>query len=396
MQPVMIVATWSIFMVSVLVVLHCYVGYPLWWRLIGSSRPLLPVPSMPDEQALPHISVIVVGYNEAGCIARRVENLLQCDYPADKLEIIIASDGSDDGTERLAAQAADGDTRVQVQHFLERRGKVRVLNDVCPLARGGILVLSDANVDFATDTLRCLVRRFQDAKVACVCGKLCFRAREGEAHTQSEGIYWKLETWLKQHEGGRGVLLGANGANYALRRDLWAVCPPEIVVEDLYIPLRLLMAGWAVVFEPAALAYEDLPPALSDEFGRRVRIGAGDYQILARCLRLLNPAQGLAAWVFFSHKVLRWLVPFFMLSALLAVVVLLVMGAAGSFLVGTACVAAMTFTAAGFFSRRLPGSLGRLTAVCAYFATMNAALLMGCLRWLRGGQKTTWKRTRRA
>jgi cellulose synthase/poly-beta-1,6-N-acetylglucosamine synthase-like glycosyltransferase len=232
--------------------------------------------------------------------------------------------------------------------------------------------------------------------VACVCGKLCFRAREGEAHTQSEGIYWKLETWLKQHEGGRGVLLGANGANYALRRDLWAVCPPEIVVEDLYIPLRLLMAGWAVVFEPAALAYEDLPPALSDEFGRRVRIGAGDYQILARCLRLLNPAQGLAAWVFFSHKVLRWLVPFFMLSALLAVVVLLVMGAAGSFLVGTACVAAMTFTAAGFFSRRLPGSLGRLTAVCAYFATMNAALLMGCLRWLRGGQKTTWKRTRRA
>ena len=392
----MIVATWSLLIVSVAVVLHCYLGYPLWWRLIGSRRPLLPVPPMQEESSLPHISVIVVGYNEAGCIARRVENLLQCDYPTDKLEIIIASDGSDDGTERLAAQAAAGDARVQVRHFVERRGKVRVLNEVCALAQGSILVLSDANVDFASDTLRCLVGRFQDAKVACVCGKLCFRAREGEAHTQSEGIYWKLETWLKQHEGGRGVLLGANGANYALRRDLWTGCPPEIVVEDLYIPLRLLMEGWSVVFEPAALAYEDLPPALSDEFGRRVRIGAGDYQILARCLPLLSPAHGLAAWVFFSHKVLRWLCPFFMLSALLTVIVLVVLGAAGSFLIGVAGVAALTFTAAGFFSRRLPGSLGRLAAVCAYFATMNAALLLGFLRWLRGGQKTTWKRTRRA
>ncbi|OYW74349.1 MAG: hypothetical protein B7Z37_18270 [Verrucomicrobia bacterium 12-59-8] len=225
---------------------------------------------------------------------------------------------------------------------------------------------------------------------------MVFRPREGEAHTQSEGIYWKLETWLKQHEGGRGVLLGANGANYALRRDLWTGCPPEIVVEDLYVPLRLLMEGWAVLFEPAALAYEELPPALSDEFGRRVRIGAGDYQILARCLALLNPAHGLAAWVFFSHKVLRWLVPFFMLSALLAVFALLLLGAAGSFVVGAACLAVLTLTAAGFFSSRLPGPLGRLAAVSAYFASMNAALLLGCLRWLRGGQKTTWKRTRRS
>jgi len=392
----MIVAAWIILMVSLAVVLHSYVGYPLWWRLIGGRRPLLPVPPIQEEPSLPDISVIVVGYNEAGCITRRVENLLQCDYPADRLEIIIASDGSDDGTEQLAAQAAGGDARVQVRHFTERRGKVRVLNDVCPQAKGGILVLSDANVDFAPDTLRCLVRRFQDPKVACVCGKLVFRPREGEAHTQSEGIYWKLETWLKQHEGGRGVLLGANGANFALRRDLWAGCPPEIVVEDLYVPLRLLMDGWAVVFEPAALAYEDLPPALSDEFGRRVRIGAGDYQILARCLSLLNPTHGLAAWVFFSHKVLRWVAPFFMLSALLSVITLWGMGAAGSLQLGAACVAIMALTAAGFSSLRLPGPLGRLAAVSAYFASMNAALLLGCLRWLRGGQKTTWKRTRRS
>ncbi len=391
----MIFSAWFILTLSMAAVLHCYVFYPLWWCFIGARRPLLAVPPMQEEAALPLISVIVVGYNEAACIARRIVNLLQCDYPADKLEIIIASDGSADGTERLAAEAADGDTRVRVRHFTERRGKASVLNDVCVQAQGSILVLSDANVDFAPDTLQRLVARFQDPKVACVCGKLCFRTRAGEAHTQSEGIYWRLETWLKQQEGGRGVLLGANGANYALRRDLWTGCPPEIVVEDLYIPLRLLMAGWSVVFEPSALAYEDLPPALADEFGRRVRIGAGDYQILARCLPLLHPAYGLAAWVFFSHKVLRWVAPFFMLAAALAALVLLAFGAAGSLLVGLVGLCIITLMAAGFLSVRLPGPLGRLASVCAYFATMNAALLLGCLRWLRGGQKTTWKRTRR-
>ncbi|MCF7785105.1 MAG: glycosyltransferase family 2 protein [Prosthecobacter sp.] len=392
----MIFTAWFILMLSVAAVLHCYVFYPLWWRCFGARRPLLPVPPMQEEATLPLISVIVVGYNEAACIVRRIVNLQHCDYPADRLEIIIASDGSDDGSERLAAEVAGGDARVQLRHFAERRGKVAVLNEVCPQARGSILVLSDANVDFAPDTLRCLVARFQDAKVACVCGKLCFRTREGAAHTQSEGIYWKLETWLKQHEGGRGVLLGANGANYALRRELWTGCPPEIVVEDLFIPLQLLMQGWSVVFEPRALAYEDLPPALADEFGRRARIGAGDYQILARCLPLLHPSRGLAAWVFFSHKALRWVAPFFMLSAVVAGLVLLVLGAPGALLVGALGLCMLLLTVVGFSSLRLPGALGRLAAVSAYFVTMNAALLLGCLRWLRGGQQTTWKRTRRA
>ncbi|WP_395736489.1 glycosyltransferase family 2 protein [Prosthecobacter sp.] len=387
----MIATAWIIFLLSVAAVLHCYVFYPLWWRFIGARRPLLPVPPEEDEQTLPVVSVIVVGYNEAACIGRRVENLLQCDYPAEKLEIIIASDGSDDGTERLAAI----NDRIQVRHFKERRGKVRVLNDVCPQARGSILVLSDANVDFAPDTLRRLVTRFQDPKVACVCGKLCFRTRAGEAHTQSEGVYWKLETWLKQQEGGRGVLLGANGANYALRRELWTGCPPEIVVEDLYVPLRMLMDGWAVVFESSALAYEDLPPALSDEFGRRIRIGAGDYQILASCLPLLNPTHKLAAWVFFSHKALRWIAPFFMVTGLLAVLALVLMRAPGSLLLGAASLAVVALTATGFTSLKLPGPLGRLASVSAYFATMNAALFLGFFRWLRGQQKTTWARTRR-
>jgi cellulose synthase/poly-beta-1,6-N-acetylglucosamine synthase-like glycosyltransferase len=390
----MIPLVWLLLVLCVGAVLHTYLFYPLWWRFIGQRRPHLPVSEAPA--AWPFISVIVAGYNEAACIGHRVENLLQCDYPADQIEILIASDGSDDGTDRRAAEAAKGDPRVRVLPFAQRRGKVNVLNEVCKQAKGEILVLSDANVDFAPETLKCLVTRFEDPRVACVCGKLCFRTRSGEAHTQSENIYWKLETWLKQHEGGRGVLLGANGANFALRRDLWKGCPPEIVVEDLYIPLRLLMDGWRVMFEPTALAYEDLPPALADEFGRRVRIGAGDFQILARCLSLLHPSNGLAAWVFFSHKVLRWSTPFFLVGGILAVLLLVVLRAPGASGLALVAVCALAWTVLGFTSIRLPGVLGKAASASAYFAAMNAALFLGFFRWLRGSQSTTWNRTRRS
>lgn len=390
----MIALAWSVLTLCVCAVLHSYLFYPLWWRLIGRRRPILPLREPPA--AWPFISIIVAGYNEATCIGRRVQNLLQCDYPIDKMEILIASDGSEDGTDRMAAEAAMGDPRVRVLAFTLRRGKVNVLNEVCANAQGKILVLSDANVDFAPDTLKRLVTRFEDPRVACVCGKLCFRTRAGEAHTQSENIYWKLETWLKQHEGGRGVLLGANGANFALRRDLWQGCPPEIVVEDLYIPLRLLMDGWRVMFEPAALAYEDLPPALADEFGRRVRIGAGDFQILARCLSLLHPSNGLAAWVFFSHKVLRWGTPFFLVGTISAILLLVLLRAPGAWALAVVAVCTLVWTAIGFTSIRLPGILGKIASASAYFAAMNAALFLGFFRWLRGSQSTTWNRTRRS
>ena len=127
-----------------------------------------------------------------------------------------------------------------------------------------------------------------------------------------------------------------------------------------------------------------------------MRIGAGDYQILARCLGLLHPSHGLAAWVFFSHKMLRWLAPLFMVGGILALLLLVMLGAPGAWLVAAGGLCVGGLTAAGFFSKWLPGPLARLAAVCAYFASMNAALLLGCLRWLRGGQRTTWNRTRRA
>ena len=377
-------------------VAHSYVGYPLWWTIFGNyfSRKAF---SNPDFQDLPSVTIIVAAYNEDTCIANRIRNLLALDYPHEKLQIFIESDGSDDSTVTEARKAAQGDQRVHISDHKERRGKVSVLNDACRRAGTEILAFSDANVDFAPDALLRLISPFFSSEVACVCGKLRFRVPEGSAHAASEGIYWKLESWLKEQEGSRGVLLGANGAIYALRRSLWKPCPPDTVVEDFYIPMTLLMNGHEVVFEPTALAYEDLPPTLKDEFGRRIRIGAGDFQALVRCLPLLHPRHGLAAWAFFSRKVLRWLGPFFLLFSFLSTLVLV--SSPNGYSLGYlslfcwALFISMAFV--GTFATTRHGFMGKIFGASAHFASMNLALLFGFFRWLSRSQRVTWKRTAR-
>lgn len=375
-------------------VAHTYFLYPLWWRVWGKRFAVVKFPKDADN-CLPHLTVIIAAYNEAEFIQQRVRNLLALDYPAELLQIIIASDGSDDGTELLAEEAGRDDPRVSVVRFSERRGKVSVLNDVCGAAGGDILVFSDANVDFAPDALTHLVKPFSNPEVACVCGKLCFRPRAGQTHTASEGFYWRMETWLKEQEGARGVLLGANGAIYALRRSLWKKCPPDTVVEDFFIPMKLLIERWQVFFEPKAVAWEDLPPALKDEFGRRIRIGAGDFQALWRCLPLLHPRFGLAAWVFLSHKVLRWAGPFFLLGAYVSSIILT---SSGSYVASVLLVLQSAFYAMAVVGLVMPSGTGivhKFIGLCTHFTSMNAALFFGFFRWVRRGQSTAWQRTRR-
>jgi cellulose synthase/poly-beta-1,6-N-acetylglucosamine synthase-like glycosyltransferase len=382
----------GILLLSIGAIIHSYFLYPLSWRF----RHTAPLPALAEPRTWPRVSIIIAAYNEAGVIADRVRNLLATDYPPELLEIFIASDGSADHTVTQARSAAAGDPRVIVLDCHQRRGKVGVLNDVCDQASGDILVFSDANVTFEPDAIRVLVQALQDPSVGTVCGKLRFRALDGKLSAQSEGLYWKLESWLKEQEGRRGVLLGANGAIYALRKQDWQPCPANTVVEDFYIPMRLLMQGRRVVFEPRAQASEDLPPALKDEFSRRIRIGAGDFQALSRLLPMLHPAQGLAAWVFFSHKVLRWFGPFFLLAALGSNLWLAARGHLGFQALLLAQLAFYALALAGMKNHSGTSVSHRLAAAAAHFVGMNAALFLGFFRWLSGTQRVTWNVTRRS
>jgi cellulose synthase/poly-beta-1,6-N-acetylglucosamine synthase-like glycosyltransferase len=375
-------------------ILHSYVTYPLFWQVFRRSRPAQTMGNARGA-TLKKVSLIVAAHNEESHIERRVKNLLGCDYPRDLMEIIIASDGSTDRTASLVRGLTSASTSLRLLDYPVRRGKVSVLNDACQEATGDVLVFSDANVDFHPQAIRELLHALDAPMVGCVCGRLIFRVKKGAAHEESEGLYWALETWLKRHEGAAGCLLGANGAIYAMPRQLWESCPPDTIIDDFFIPMRLMMKGWKTVYAPAAIAEEDLPPKAADEFGRRIRIGAGNFQALTRCLPMLNPSMGLAAWAFFSHKVLRWLGPFFMIFIAAGTLLWLLVGSpmALPLLCGQA-----VFYAAAWAGWRWPtisGPVRKITGTAHHFTAMNIALLLGFFRWLKGSQNAAWNRTQR-
>ncbi|MFZ4764479.1 MAG: glycosyltransferase family 2 protein [Roseimicrobium sp.] len=374
---------------------HSYVFYPAIWLLIDKFFPHTNEERMPGP-ASEKVTIIVAAHNEEAVIADRVANCLALDYPADLLEVIIASDGSADATVERARLAAGGHPSARILDFPMRRGKSSALNDAVAQANSDVLVFSDANVEFDKGAITALVHRLRDPKTACVCGKLCFKVPANRVHAYTEGLYWRLETWLKEREGRRGMALGVNGAIFAMRRDLWRACPADSIVEDFFIPMRLLMDGWKVTFEPQAVAWEDLPPLQSDEFGRRIRIGAGDFQALSRLWPLLLPHHGWAAFVFLSHKVLRWLGPFFLITILCGTVWLSLRGFALAQLLLTLEAFALAVAWVGLSIHQGQSLASRVAGAAGHFLSMNAALFLGFFRWLRRSQSVAWRRTRRA
>ncbi len=375
-----------------MVPVYCYIIYPLLLAVLPRGRyadPPMPQPGEPQ----PMVSVIIAAFNEDQHIAQRIQNCLGSSYPADRLEVLVGSDGSDDETNKILSSFKD--PRVRAFPFTERRGKVSVLNDLAREATGEILVFSDANTAFNDDNIACLVQRFNAREVACVCGKLVFVDPETGTPPNNEGAYWKLETFLKTAEGSRGALLGANGANFAIRASYFIECPINTLVEDFLMPMLVLKQGGKVVYAPEALATEDSAPSTKDEFRRRVRIGAGAFQSLTQLWPLLSPSRGFAAFAFFSHKVLRWLTPFLVLGAFLITLTM-------SFLCGGIFWGALLLQLGllgliviGWFAEKFRLRIG-LLGLPFYFFSMNAALFVGFFRWVGSAQKVTWTRTPRA
>jgi cellulose synthase/poly-beta-1,6-N-acetylglucosamine synthase-like glycosyltransferase len=370
-----------VFLVSAGVIIYSYAIYPLLLALLPARRG-----EKPDEPAeWPSISVLISVYNEEKHISERIENLLALDYPADKLEIIIGSDGSTDRTNDLVGEFTD--SRVKLHAFEERGGKPSVLNRLVPQTRGELLAFSDANAMFAPDALRKLVRHFGDPRIGGVCGRLVLHGDNSET---DEGPYWKLETYLKTHESALDSCLGANGAIYAIRKSCWPGIPDNTFVDDFVIGMRVRERGVRVIYDTEAVATEELPQSVGHEMTRRIRIGAGDFQALFLCWRSLLPWRGLYVWSFWSHKVLRWFGPFFMIAALVA----------NAALLPHPMFAVLLAVQVTFYLLAIIGSMMRrrkfvLFSAPHYFVVINLSLLFGFFRLIAGTQQAAWKRTAR-
>ncbi|HZI30338.1 MAG TPA: glycosyltransferase family 2 protein [Gemmatimonadaceae bacterium] len=301
----------ALFWVSAFLALYPYLIFP---ALLVVMRHVIARPprKAPIE---PTVAMLVAAYNEEHVIAAKIENSLAIDYPADRLETVIVSDGSSDSTNAIAARYDDG-KRIRLLAFPVNRGKLAAMNDAIRQFTSEIVVFSDAASMIAPESLRMLVRNFADPSVGAVSGVYMVRNPGQSALGKQEDFYWRFETSLKAAEADVHSTLGAHGSLYAIRRELYPFPEPGIINDDFVIPMRIVARGYRAVYEPGAVAAEEAHEM--EGFQRRVRIGRGNIQQLGELRRLLMPPRPMPLFFFLSHKVARLLVPPAMIICLVA------------------------------------------------------------------------------
>jgi len=367
-----------VFWLSVAFPVYTYIGYPVLLLLLRA----LIKRKISKRDIEPFVSLVIPAYNEARCIERKIHNTLELDYPPAKLEIIVASDGSKDATAELAGSLADGE-RVVVFAYPRNRGKIAILNDSVPRARGEVIVFSDAAALLPKDALRKLIRNFADPKVGAVSGKYMVIRPDQAATGQSEDVYWKYETFLKVQESELSSTLGAHGHLHAIRKDLYPFPAPGTINDDYIIPVSVLAKGYRAVYEPEAIVYEEAVEMAG--FGRRIRIMAGNVQQIREIKGLLWPLQPLPILFFLSHKVARLVVPFAMVAALIGN--LLLLGNPFYLATLTAQVLFYLLALAGIRLSLKP----KILMLPFYFSMVNVSTFFGIYHALTSRRRMAWK-----
>ncbi|MBZ5608126.1 MAG: glycosyltransferase family 2 protein [Acidobacteriia bacterium] len=367
-----------IFWAATAVPLYTYVVYPLVLRALR----LVIHREIRKRPFRPSVSLLIPAFNEARVIEQKISNALALHYPAESLEIVVASDGSRDETVAIARRFEDG-RRVRVLAFPENRGKMPTLNAAVPQLRGEIVVFSDAPAMLHPDSLARLVENFADPSVGAASG--CYTVvRPGEVNIgASEDLYWKYEAFLKVQESQLASTLGAHGHLHAIRKELYPYPSAGTINDDYVIPVSVLSKGYRAVYEPEAIVYEEAREMAG--FGRRIRIMAGNIQQLREIGGLLRPLRPLPLYFFLSHKMGRLLVPFAMLAALIANAFSL----ASPFYFGLFCCQAIFYVLAG--SGALWRLRPKLLMLPFYFSMINAAAFFGFYHALTERRNMAWK-----
>ena len=312
-----------VFWLSAGLIVYVYAGYPVllavWARAVATMRRRDRADGSPGsagalrESPLPPVTVIIAARNEGRRLPARIENLLASDYPKDRMQIVVASDGSTDNTLDALEPYASSVELIMLPHG----GKARALNAAVARACNPILVFADARQRFAPDTIRRLVRHFDRLSVGAVSGELVLDCEQGgSASTVADGVgaYWKYEKWLRRREAIVGSTLGVTGAVYAMRRVLWEPLPPDTILDDVLGPMRIVLRRYRVLFDATALAFDEAAKHVAAETQRKVRTLAGNFQLLLLEPRLLVPGLNPVWLQFMSHKVGRLAVPYALIT----------------------------------------------------------------------------------
>lgn len=373
----------GIFWLSLGTILYTYFGYPFLLTLLVRflRRPHIKAPFFPS------VTLVIAAHNEASIIDDKIKNSLALDYPRECLRLLVVEDGSDDNTVDIVYGYKD----IMVHHQPFRLGKAEAIRQVVPSIDSEIIVFSDANAMLNPDSIQALTRHFADPSVGGVAG-------EKQVLGGGEGLYWRYESYLKKRESQLSSVMGATGEIFAIRRSAFEPPPSDAIIEDFMMSMRLVARGWRVVYEPEAIAQEAPLDSMQGDWQRRTRIAAGGMQSIGRLREMLKLKQGLVAWQYLSHRLLRWaVIPWLLPVTLLTNVMLWPRSFYRLLLTAQLLFYGLGFV--GFLQARgtLPEvsrGVGKIFSTVFFFCLANLAAIVGFWRHLTGKQSSSWKKVR--
>jgi cellulose synthase/poly-beta-1,6-N-acetylglucosamine synthase-like glycosyltransferase len=363
---------------------YTYVVFPLILHWRARRRPELVV-TAPDSW--PSVSIVIAVHNEIANLPVKIASLQSLDYPSDRLQIVFVSDGSGDGSDTLLQQAKTAQPEWLVHHYEVPAGKPTALNIGVQRATGDILVFMDARQRISANAIKELVSWLQIESVGVVSGELVLAA-DDNYEAASIGLYWRYEKWIRQNESRLFSTTGATGALYAMHRSAYLPLPSNVLLDDFNTPVALLAAGKRTLFAPEAQVFDTAETNTAGEFRRKVRTLAGNFQSFRNMPWLFNPLRNPVWWQFISHKVFRLLVPYALIVALLASAL------GGTGFLRLAFIAQLAFyllgviTMFGWF-----GENNRLMNFSKVFMQLNAAAVLGAIRYVTRTVNIRWKQT---
>ena len=383
-----------IFWVSVLAIMQSYVLYPLIISILSKFRKDNEK-TFVNRENLPFVSVIMAVYNEEKIINEKLRSIFNTTYPEEKIELIVGSDGSTDRTDEILYVNANDNGALRFIPFKERRGKAAVVNQLRDEAMGEVLILTDAKVLFTPETIFELVKHFKNPEIGLVGANIINTRLDKSGISYQEWTFMAREIKLKYYEGRVwGSMIGAYGAAYAIRNEFFTRVPEGYSVDDFYITMKVLEKKKKCILEMKAIGMENVPNRLSEEFRRKIRISAGNFQNLITFFGLLWPPFTGLAFSFFSHKVLRWMGPFFLLMVIFSNVILGLSDPAYRVIMFIQGII-MLCPIIDYLLRKIGLHIVFLRFI-THFYGMNLALLAGFLKFVKGTETNVWQPTKRA
>jgi poly-beta-1,6-N-acetyl-D-glucosamine synthase len=377
-----------LFWFSFIFIGYTYLGYPASLRFlqIFCEKPV----RKSYMEDWPDVTVVIAAKNEEKNIRKRIINLVEQDYPKNKLEIIIISDGSTDATVRILneieAELKSSPIAFKTIIKHESSGKPASLNSGVMVAKGSVLVFTDARQQFTPMAIKELVANFSDHEIGCVSGELEF-VEDGDSNLKVEmGAYWKYEKAIRKMESRSASVIGATGAIYAIRKNLFKDLPAEILLDDVLIPLNVILQGFRVIFDESAKAYDSVSANIQGEWKRKVRTLAGNWQLVSEGSLLKQALTHRFLYRLFWHKVARLIVPYFLL-----ILMTTSMLAQGSLYKICAGLQIMFYFLAVLTHFSLRFRQLSLTKLCYFFCVLNVAAMAGFWIWITGRSGDVWK-----